>query len=210
MNTLKYKGYIGSVSFSETDGVFYGKIEGIDGLVRFEGASIQELTDAFHKSVDDYLQLCKEQGIAPKKSYSGTLNIRISPATHNSIADYAAETGITINAFIKRALEKAVENPEEVYNPQVYGYRQDIEAVSSRLCEPVASYGSKDITQFWIPSEDVPLAKALAGKMGWEFIVSYPQTGLETALEEIREGKVKEYTGLDDLLNQIAEEDGQV
>ena len=189
MNTLKYKGYIGSVSFSENDGVFYGKIEGIDGIVRFEGSSIQELTDAFHKSVDDYLQLCKKQGIAPKKSYSGTLNIRISPATHNSIADYAAEAGITINAFIKRALEKAVENP-----------------VPSRLCEPVASYGSKDITQFWIPSEDVPLAKALAGKMGWEFIVNYPQTGLETALEEIREGKVTEYTGLDDLLNQMKQE----
>ena len=28
MNTLTYKGYIGSVSFSEKDNVFFGKIEG--------------------------------------------------------------------------------------------------------------------------------------------------------------------------------------
>ena len=41
MNTLKYKGYIGSVAFSEKDNVFFGKIEGIDGLVNFEGESVK-------------------------------------------------------------------------------------------------------------------------------------------------------------------------
>ena len=30
MNTLKYKGFIGSVDFSEEDNIFFGKIEGID------------------------------------------------------------------------------------------------------------------------------------------------------------------------------------
>ena len=48
MNTLKYKGFIGSVAFSEADGVFFGKIEGIDGLVNFEGESVAELTNGFH------------------------------------------------------------------------------------------------------------------------------------------------------------------
>lgn len=46
MNTLNYKGHIGSVAFSEKDNVFFGKIEGIDGLVNFEGESVKELTDA--------------------------------------------------------------------------------------------------------------------------------------------------------------------
>ena len=32
MNTMTYKGYIGSVAFSEKDNVFFGKIEGINGL----------------------------------------------------------------------------------------------------------------------------------------------------------------------------------
>lgn len=36
MNTLSYKGYIGSVVFSEKDGVFFGKIEGINGTVNNE------------------------------------------------------------------------------------------------------------------------------------------------------------------------------
>lgn len=210
MNTLKYKGFIGSVDFSEADGVFFGKIEGIDGLIKYEGTSIQELTDAFHKAVDDHLAFCKEQGLAPKKSYTGTLNIRISPSTHNSIADYAVEAGITINAFIKRALEKAVEHPDEILQPSVDSYHPLAEKKTPMLCEPEVRYGSRDIAQFWIPSEDVPLAKALAGKMGWDFMLNYPQTGLESALDEIRDGKLTEYTGFDDMLEQMRGEDGEV
>lgn len=50
-----YKGYLGSVAYSEKDQVFFGKIEGINGLVNFEGESVKELTNAFHEAVDDYL-----------------------------------------------------------------------------------------------------------------------------------------------------------
>ena len=39
MNTMTYKGYIGSVNYSDKDQVFFGKIEGINGLVNFEGDS---------------------------------------------------------------------------------------------------------------------------------------------------------------------------
>lgn len=70
MNTLQYKGFIGSVEFSEPDGVFFGKIEGINALVTFEGESVQELKDAFHQAVEDYLILCEEEGLEPHKSYS--------------------------------------------------------------------------------------------------------------------------------------------
>ena len=97
MNTLKYKGYVGSVAYSETDRVFFGKIEGIDGLVNYEGESVGELTAAFKEAVDDYLAFCEEKGIKPEKSYTGTFNVRISPETHRSIARLAARAGITIN-----------------------------------------------------------------------------------------------------------------
>ena len=209
MNSLKYKGYIGSVRFSEPDGVFFGAIEGIDGLVNFEGSSIKELTDNFHKAVDDYVVFCEEQGIPAKKSYSGTLNIRISPATHNSIADYAAAEGITINAFIKRALEKAVKDPTSVMKPMVDGYEPK-EVGMATLNEPAASYGSRDIAELGIPPKDIPLAKTIAGRMGWDFLVHYPESGLERALNEIRSGAVKEYGSFDEMMNEIGEEDGEV
>ena len=99
MNTLTYKGYMGSVNFSEKDSVFFGKIEGIDGLVNFEGESVKELTEAFHEAVDDYLEYCKAEGIEPHKSYSG------SPSR---IAILAKQAGVSINAFIKKALENQI------------------------------------------------------------------------------------------------------
>ena len=108
MNTLNYKGYIGSVSFSEKDNVFFGKVEGIDGLVNFEGESVKELTDAFHEAVDDYLAYCKEEGIEPHKSYSGSLNVRLTPEMHSRVAVLAKKMGISINAFIRSAVEKQV------------------------------------------------------------------------------------------------------
>lgn len=58
--TMEYKGYIGSIEFSETDGVYFGKVQGIRSLVSYEGASARELIEAFHSAVDDYLALCTE------------------------------------------------------------------------------------------------------------------------------------------------------
>lgn len=108
MNTLQYKNYIGSVEFSEADGVFFGKIEGINAVVTFEGESVQELTAAFHEAVDDYLILCEEEGIEPHKSYSGAVNLRLTPDLHSRVAAVAKQAGLSINAFIRRAIENQI------------------------------------------------------------------------------------------------------
>lgn len=108
MNTLKYKDFLGTVNFSEKDEVFFGKIEGIDGLVNFEGESVKELTEAFHEAVEDYIAYCQEEGIETHKSYSGSLNIRITPEIHSCVATLAKQAGVSINAFIKSTLEQKV------------------------------------------------------------------------------------------------------
>ena len=110
MNTMTYKGYLGSVNYSDKDHVFFGKIEGINGLVNFEGESVKELTAAFHEAVDDYLAYCEDEGIEPDKSYTGVLNVRLTPAIHRQIDMLALQEGISINAFIKEALEQKVES----------------------------------------------------------------------------------------------------
>ena len=110
MNTMTYKGYLGSVAYSEKDQVFFGKIEGINGLVNFEGESVKELTEAFHEAVDDYLAYCQDEDIEPDKSYTGVLNVRLTPAIHRQIAMLALQAGLSINAYIKDALEENVES----------------------------------------------------------------------------------------------------
>lgn len=106
MNTMTYKGYLGSVAYSEKDQLFFGKVEGINGLVNFEGESVKELTDAFHEAVDDYLAYCEEEGIEPEKRYTGILNVRLTPAIHRQIAILAKKAGLTLNGYIKRTLEE--------------------------------------------------------------------------------------------------------
>ena len=35
--TMTYKGYVGSVEFSDADGVFFGKVQGVRSLISYEG-----------------------------------------------------------------------------------------------------------------------------------------------------------------------------
>lgn len=108
MNTLSYKGYVGSVNFSEEDNVFFGKIEGIDGLVNFEGESVKELTNAFHEAVDDYLAYCQEEGIEPRRAVQDTLNIKLTPEIYDKVTVLAKRAGMSVGAFVKAAVEKQV------------------------------------------------------------------------------------------------------
>jgi len=168
MNTLKYKGYIGSVAYSEPDKVFYGKLEGIDDLVNYEGESVQELTSAFHEAVEDYLIFCEEHNCKPEKSYSGAFNVRVAPCLHRDIANLAAEAGISINAFVKRALAEAVKHPWVEPGSLVTGYCAE-QAEPAMLMEPEGPhYGTRDTLQLTLPQKDVAFAKDLAKRMGWE------------------------------------------
>ena len=65
-NIMQYKGYVGSVEFSENDGVYIGKVQGVCSLISYEGITVQELLDDFHGAVDDYLSLCAEEGTEPE------------------------------------------------------------------------------------------------------------------------------------------------
>ncbi len=103
---LTYKGFIGSVHYGAVDEVFHGRIEGVNDLVTFEGKSVQELKKAFTGAVEDYILLCKEAGKEPLKSCKGSFNVRIPPDLHMKALEKATTKGISLNHFIKRAIEK--------------------------------------------------------------------------------------------------------
>lgn len=110
MRTLSYKGYTGSIEASEADNCLYGQVIGLpdDTMISYEGETVSELKNDFQGAVDDYLAYCEEEGIEPRKSYSGSLNVRLSPELHSRVAVLAKQAGISINAFIKKAVEKQV------------------------------------------------------------------------------------------------------
>lgn len=106
-NTMQYKGYIGSVEFSEEDRLFYGKVMGIRSLISYEGETATELIEDFHGAVDDYLSVCESEGREPEMAYKGSFNVRLSPELHKRLAIHAMEQQISLNSYIEQALERA-------------------------------------------------------------------------------------------------------
>ncbi len=106
-NTIQYKGYLGSVEFSEEDGIFYGKVMGIRSLISYEGENAKELLEDFHGAVNDYLASCEASGKEPEVAYKGSFNIRISPELHKRLIIYATAHQMSLNRYIEETLEKS-------------------------------------------------------------------------------------------------------
>ena len=111
-NTIEYRGYIGSVEFSEEDSVFHGKVQGIRALISYEGTTAQELIDDFHTAIDDYLELCEEENIEPEKAYKGSFNVRISPELHKKAVVYAYSKQTSLNRVMEDALYNYISSKE--------------------------------------------------------------------------------------------------
>ena len=106
-NIMVYKGYIGSVEFSESDELFFGKVLGIRSLISYEGTTAKELISDFHGAVDDYLALCEAEGVKPETPYKGSLNIRFKNSDiHRRAAMYAIMHNQSLNSFIEEAVEE--------------------------------------------------------------------------------------------------------
>ena len=101
---MNYRGYTGSVEFSEADQVLYGKVQGIRSLISYEGETVKELVDDFHSSVDDYLEMCKAEGDTPEIPYKGSFNVRVKPEVHKEAAMYAIAHGSTLNKFVEESI----------------------------------------------------------------------------------------------------------
>jgi len=67
---MEYKGYFAKVEFDDDATIFQGQVINLRDLITFEGETVNELKEAFHDSVDDYLTFCAERGEEPEKPYS--------------------------------------------------------------------------------------------------------------------------------------------
>ena len=109
-NILKYNDFIATVKYSEEDEAFIGRINNINSVVSFEGQSVKELKSAFKEAVDSYLDFCKRKNIPnPQKYYTGVFNVRIDADLHRRAAITAKTNGSTLNAFVKKAIERNLE-----------------------------------------------------------------------------------------------------
>ena len=89
-NLMRYKGYLGSVEYSEEDEILHGKVLGIRSLLSYEAETIKELRRIFEETVDEYLEDCKVDGREPNKTSIEMLQQDMSEMYENSIKEYIA------------------------------------------------------------------------------------------------------------------------
>ena len=109
---MAYKGYYGSVHYSDDDKVFHGKVEFIRSLVTYEGTDVGSLRKAFREAVEDYLRLCEEENKEPETPFKGTFNVRTGADLHRRAVLFAKSKGTNLNSVITDALEKYLSSVE--------------------------------------------------------------------------------------------------
>lgn len=60
MEHMVYKGFESTPKHDAECGVFYGLVDGIDGLCEYESETAEGIEKAFRDAVDDYIDACRE------------------------------------------------------------------------------------------------------------------------------------------------------
>jgi predicted HicB family RNase H-like nuclease len=107
-SVLQHKGYAGLVEVDLEAKMLHGRVLGLRDVITFQGSTVGEAEQAFHDSVDDYLEFCKERGEKPEKPYSGKFLLRIAPGLHRELALLAEARKQSLNATVEHLLEEAL------------------------------------------------------------------------------------------------------
>ena len=105
MNVMTHEGYQARIEYDEDLDQFRGEILGLNGGADFHGKNPEELRAEFKKSLEVFLLVCLENGIEPRRSFSGRFNLRISPELHERLAMAAQTEGKSINSIAQEALQ---------------------------------------------------------------------------------------------------------
>jgi len=104
---MEVDGYKAKIEYDPELDQFRGEILGLNGGADFYGSSPAELRREFRKSLQIYLEVCEEKGIAPKKKYSGKFNLRIPSKLHSEVSARATAAGKSINQWVSEILKRS-------------------------------------------------------------------------------------------------------
>ena len=105
---IQHKGYVGVFEFDPSIDAFHGEVMNTRDVITFQGRSVDELRAAMQSSVEDYLDMCAEDGVNPEKPFSGKFQFRGPPELHRRLAEVAKRRGLSMNALVHELLEAGV------------------------------------------------------------------------------------------------------
>lgn len=106
---MEYKGYLASVEYDDSAGVLHGRVvnSGPYPIATFEATDTHDLRREFERSVDEYLDWCREDGVEPQRPFSGKLNVRLGSELHGAVVRAAGAERVSINSWKPRDREFA-------------------------------------------------------------------------------------------------------
>jgi len=110
----KYKGYVAEADIDVENSNLHGNVLGIEDVVTFQGKTVEELVQAFHDSVAEYLKFCAEMGRKPEKPKSGHVAVRMPPALHRVLFTIAKQRGFSFNRLVVDCLEREAKEQREL------------------------------------------------------------------------------------------------
>ena len=104
MNMMEINNYRAIVQYDPDIEMFRGEFVGLNGGSDFYASDIKGLKEEGKISLKAFLEMCTEDGVEPRKNYSGKFNVRIPPELHADIASVATAEGKSLNQWVVETL----------------------------------------------------------------------------------------------------------
>jgi len=106
-NVIDIEGHKAVVSFDPEIAMFRGEFLGLSGGADFYAQSVAGLEAEGRKTLEVYLEDCREKGLEPYRAFSGKFNLRLDPKLHEMATIAAAAGGKSLNEWVTEAIEAA-------------------------------------------------------------------------------------------------------
>jgi predicted HicB family RNase H-like nuclease len=106
-NVMEINGYKALIAFDPDTNLFRGEFIDLNGGADFYAADVKTLQREGKISLKVFLDMCREDGVEPQKSYSGKLMVRLPVELHQRAAVSAASRGKSLNSWLADVVAQA-------------------------------------------------------------------------------------------------------
>jgi predicted HicB family RNase H-like nuclease len=106
-NGMTIGGYQAVIAYDPEIQMFRGEFLGLNGGADCYAKDVDGLQREGEISLKVFLEACAEDGVDPRKHFSGKFILRIDPATHEAAVIAAAAHGKSLNQFAIEAIRQA-------------------------------------------------------------------------------------------------------
>ena len=106
-NLMEISGYKAVIAYDPETNLFRGEFIDLNGGADFYATDVESLRHEGQTSLKVFLDMYREDGIEPRKSFSGKLMVRLPADLHRKAAASAASEGKSLNAWLADVVTQA-------------------------------------------------------------------------------------------------------